>query len=150
MRRIILPLGFAVALLAVFASSASACTCGDSTVAEYRARAQAVFLAKVVSKRKSDALEKNGVEVTLKVERMWKGQITEEVLVYTGATDDLYPFVNLCATPFSVGEKYIVFAFGEEKLTTDVCAGSGDFPYAKKVIKQLGKGRPPLKRREGE
>jgi hypothetical protein len=136
----------------LFVRNVSACTCGDATVAEYRTSAKAVFLGEVVSKRKSDAVEKNGVEVTLKVERVWKGSISEEVLVYTGATDDLYPFVNLCATPFRTGERYIVFAYGEEKLATDMCAGSGDFPYAQKVIRQLGKGQRPFKakRRESE
>src|SRR5215468_3302710 len=80
-----------------------ACTCGESTVAEDRERATAVFVGKVVAKRKSDAVEKNGVEVTLEVELVWKGTISQRVIVYTGATDDLYPFVNLCATPFKMG-----------------------------------------------
>jgi len=82
----------------------------------------------------------------LKVERVWKGRIEEQAIVYTGATDDIYPFVNLCATPFRAGERYIVFAHSiRTRFTTNVCAGSGDFPYAEKVMKQLGRGRPPLK-----
>jgi hypothetical protein len=124
-------------------SEALACTCGESTVAEHRKRATAVFVGKVVAKRKSDAVEKDGVEVTLTAERVWKGTISQRVIVHTGATDDLYPFVNLCATPFRMGERYIVFAYGRDRLATDVCAGSGDFPYANGVIKQLGTGKRP-------
>lgn len=131
--------------LSFFVSEAFACTCGEMTVAEYRESASAVFLAKVVSKKKSDALEKDGVEVTLEVEKVWKGKVLRKTLVYTGATEDLYPFLDLCATPFSVGEKYIVFTYGKNKFSTNVCAGTGDFPYAEKVIKQLGKGKSPLK-----
>ncbi len=131
--------------LVFLTSETFACTCGEMTVAEYRENASAVFLAKVVSKKKSDALEKDGVEVTLEVEKVWKGKILKRTLIYTGATEDLYPFLDLCATPFTVGEKYIVFAYGKNKLSTNVCAGTGDFPYAEKVIKQLGKGKPPQK-----
>ncbi len=141
----ILLLSIITLLLGSFANRASACTCGESTVAEDRERATAVFVGKVISKRKSNAVERDGVEVTLKVERVWKGMISERAIVYTGATDDLYPFVNLCATPFRLGQRYIVFAFGQDKFATDVCAGSGDFPYANKVIRELGRGKRPMK-----
>jgi len=124
---------------------AFACTCGEMTVSEYRKSASAVFLGKVIRKEKSDGFEKDGVAVTLEVEKVWKGKILKKTLIYTGATEDLYPFLNLCATPFTVGEKYIVFAYGKNKLSTDVCAGTGDFPYAANVIKQLGQGKPPRK-----
>ncbi|HSE25725.1 MAG TPA: hypothetical protein VLB68_28930, partial [Pyrinomonadaceae bacterium] len=93
----------------------------------------------------SNAVEREGVEITLKVDRVWKGKISEKMIVYSGATDDLYPFVNLCATPFRLGEKYIVFAYGQDKLATDVCAGSGAFPYANKVIRDLGRSSRPMK-----
>ena len=132
-------------LLGSVAINAFACTCGESTVAEYRERATAVFVGRVTSKRKSNAVERDGGEITLKVERVWKGVISEKVIVYTGATDDLYPFVNLCATPFRLGQRYIVFAYGQDKFATDVCAGSGEFPYANQVIRELGRARRPMK-----
>jgi hypothetical protein len=141
----ILLLSVTTLLLSSFVNNAFACTCGESTVAEDRERASAVFVGRVTSKRKSNAVERDGVEITLKVERVWKGMISEKVIVYTGATDDLYPFVNLCATFFRLGQRYIVFAYGKDKFATDVCAGSGDFPYANKVIRELGKGRRPRK-----
>jgi hypothetical protein len=129
--------------LSIFASRVFACTCAEMTVAEYRDSADAVFLAKVVGKAKSDALEKDGVEVTLEVERVWKGNISKRTVVYTGATDDLYLHLDLCATRFRSGERYVVFANGKDKFWTNVCTGTGGFPYAATVIKQLGKGRLP-------
>ena len=125
MKTIKLPFVTCTIILSFCVIEAFACLCSEMTVA--------------------DALEKNGVEVTLEVEKVWKGKVLKKTLVYTGATEDLYPFLDLCATPFSVGEKYIVFTYGKNKFSTNVCAGTGDFPYAEKVIKQLGKGKPPLK-----
>lgn len=131
--------------LCFFVGEASACTCGEMTVPEYRDSAKSVFLGKVISKKRSDVVEKDGVEVVLEVQKVWKGRVQKRTIVFTGATQDLYPFLNLCATPFRVGEKYIVFAYGAEKLSTDVCSGTGDFPYAKGVMKQLGQGKAPAR-----
>ena len=126
-----------------FASQAYACTCAELTVVQQRENASAVFSGTVVKKTRSDAVEKNGVEVTFKVDRVWKGSIEEETVVYTGATADLYPFENLCAPPFKVGQKYVVFAFGQNDLTTDTCAGTLSFPEAKKLETQLGESTCP-------
>lgn len=127
----------------ISAGRASACTCGELTLAQQRCNATAIFLGKVVSKKRSDAVEKNGVEVILKVEKAWKGRIEQTVTVYTGATDDLYPFVNLCATPFKIGKRYLVFTYGTDKLATDVCTGTAGLPDAKEAIKRLGRGARP-------
>jgi hypothetical protein len=136
----------AIFLTSIFAfvGRASACTCGELALAQQRDNATAIFLGRVISKERSDAVEKNGAEVTLKVDRVWKGRIEKNVIVYTGATDDLYPFVNLCATPFRIGESYLVFTYGADKLATDVCTGTAGVSDAKGVIKQMGKGKRPL------
>lgn len=143
MKTIVLLLCVIATSLTAFVGDVYACTCGEITVAERKRNAKAVFLGTVLSKKKSDAIEKNGVEVTLKVERVWKGDISERVVVYTGATDDLYDFVDLCASWLRVGQKHVVFTYGKDKHMTDVCAGTGDFPYAEEVIRQLGKGKRP-------
>jgi hypothetical protein len=84
----------------------------------------------------------NGVEVTFKVERVWKGKTSEQILVHTGPTEDLYDTLDLCAPLFQVGQKYIVFGYGKTRLKTDTCAGTGGFPYAENIIKKLGPGKP--------
>jgi hypothetical protein len=122
---------------------AAACSCDEATTAVYFKTASAVFIGTVTAKRKSNAAEKDGVEVTLKVERVWKGNVSNSALVYTGATSDLYPFENLCAPRFRIGQRYIVFALGQDKLETDICAGTLDFRHGQSVLKQLGRSRPP-------
>lgn len=119
-----------------------ACTCAELTVAQQRDNASAIFRGKVISKVKSDAVEKNGVKVTLGVDTVWKGRDVKEIVVYTGATEDLYPFLSLCATPFVIGEEYLVFAYGSEHLATDVCAGTTALSNAGYLLRELGAGIP--------
>lgn len=118
-----------------------ACTCGEQTVIEQRENASAVFLGTVISKVRSNAVERDGVRVTFKVTRVWKGDVGREFVVYTGPTSDLYSFENLCAPPFKVGASYVVFATGKEKLETDVCAGTLLLAQAKATIQKLGSGK---------
>jgi len=126
---------------------AAACTCGEATTAEYLKTASVVFMGTVTAKRKSNAAEKDGVEVAFKVERVWKGNVLKTALVYTGATADLYPFENLCAPQFRVGQHYIVFALGQDKLQTDICTGTVAARYARNVAKQLGRSQLPMRLR---
>lgn len=126
-----------------FGSQAYACTCAELTVSQQRENATAVFSGTVLRRLRSDEVEKDGVEVTFKVDRIWKGRVEAATSVFTGPTSDLYPFENLCAPQLRVGQKYIVFAFGKNKITTDVCAGTLAFPDAKKVKRQLGNSRRP-------
>lgn len=121
------------------ASGAYSCTCGESTVPQQRDSASAVFMGTPVKKVRSDAVEGHGVEITFQVRRVWKGQIGQQTVVYTGATSDLYDFENLCAPPFKIGQFYVVFALGAGKLTTDVCAGTLPVAEGKSTIRQLGK-----------
>ena len=141
----IVVLSITIVLATGFANRVFACGClGTAFGPDYRQRADVVFVGKVVAKRKSDAVEKDGVEVTLEVERVWKGTIFKRTFVYTGATGDLYPFIDSCAIPFLMDQHYVVFAYRwHGQLVTDVCTGSGGFPYANEVIKQLGPGKPP-------
>lgn len=137
-----LPLIIVVAFFCT--TSALACTCADLTVTQQRENANAVFSGTVVQKTRSDAVEKDGVKITFKVGRVWKGEVGQEINVFTGATGDLYPFENLCAPPFRVGQNYIVFALGSDKLTTDVCAGTIAVSDGKATIKELGKSSRPM------
>jgi hypothetical protein len=126
----------------------AACTCGETTAAQHFQSATAVFIGVVAAKQKSNAVAKDGVEVTFRVARVWKGNVSKRALVYTGATGDLYPFENLCAPQFRVGQRYIVFALGQYKLETDICSGTVDSRYGRSVAKQLGRTRPPARARE--
>lgn len=122
----------------VSSSTAHACTCGEQTVSEQRQNASVVFAGTVKSKVRSNAVERDGVQVTIKVTRVWKGNVGREITIYTGPTADIYTFENLCAPPLKVGASYLVFAVGKEKFATDVCAGTVLLAEAKTTIQQLG------------
>ena len=122
-------------------SNTQACTCGETTVSEQRVNASVVFLGTVTKKVRSNTVERDGVQVTFKVTRVWKGDASREIVIYTGPTSDLYPFENLCAPPFKVGARYVVFAVREDKLETDVCAGTLLATQARTAIQTLGPGK---------
>lgn len=123
-----------------------ACTCGDLMIAEQRNNATVVFIGTAIKKIRSDAVKANGVQVIFKVRRVWKGDVSKEVAVYTGATGDLYAFEDLCAPLFKVGKAYVVFALGSGKLETDVCTGTVLARYATGTIRELGKSYRPKNR----
>lgn len=129
-------------------SQASACTCGALTVTQQRENASAIFSGTVVKMTRSDAVEKNGVEITFKVDRIWKGRDEETTLIYTGATGDLYPFKSTCAPSFRVGQQYIVFAVGADKPSTDTCTGTFDYHDAKNLKRELGRSARPKSKRK--
>ena len=128
-----------------FATNVFACTCGETTVEESKSIAQVVFLGRIKNKVKSDAVGKNGAEVTFTGERGWKGQIRKDVKVYSGATRDLYEFIDLCSPEFKIGNRYVVFATGEKLLVRLACSHTTLIPRGGKnhVTQQLGKGSRP-------
>ena len=73
--------------------------------------ASAVFTGEVVA---LDALR-----VTLKVEKLWKGNLGDEVVMPTGArkNDDGTYSVSSCDYTFARGEKYLIFAYGDSAET---------------------------------
>lgn len=122
-------------------SDSHACTCGETTVAQQRENASVVFLGTVSKKVRSNAVARDGVQVTFRVARVWKGDAKREIAIYTGPTSDLYPFENLCTPRFKVGARYVVFAFGKDKLETDVCSGTLPLAEARTTIHALGPGK---------
>ena len=75
-----------------------------------------------------------GWRVKLKIERYWKGQLDEEVIVFTGRND--------CAAHFAVGDEYLVLAYvpdGERDLYTNVCMKTGLVRLSANELKWLGK-----------
>jgi len=76
----------------------------------------------------------SGWRVKLRIERYYKGQLDEEVIVFTGRND--------CAAHFAVGDEYLVLAYvpdGERDLYTDVCMKTGLVRLSANELKWLGK-----------
>jgi hypothetical protein len=80
--------------------------------------------------------EFRGWRVKLKVDRYWKGQVTQEIVLFTGPDD--------CASYFQVGDDYLVFAYvpsNTDHLYTDVCMQTGPISHQEYNLKRLGKAK---------
>ena len=118
-------------LLSLTPSNASRCVMGGSATGAAK-EAAAVFSGTVVSRELVPLRESNGqvVAFRFKVERVWKGELQEEVLLSTLQVDYQNGIVSLPAEDFSprVGESYLAYAYtGEDgRLTTKPAAGVED------------------------
>lgn len=144
-RRILLKLTICGCFL-FFAHSAFACLCegGSKKKAFDRARKRATL---IFAGRPADVHngithgEFSGWRVKLAVDRYWKGQVTEEIVIFTSGG---------CAAYFEVGREYLVFAYvlsGEDHLFTDVCMQTGLVKYSAYDLKRLGLGKNQLRGR---
>jgi hypothetical protein len=138
-------LAFFVLVGLAFPSSVHA-DCSTGTVAGMKRWAALVFEGTVV---KIDRLEEDEATATLRVHRVWKGHVTEEMTVYyTGGSDG--PF-------FEVGSRGVVFAFRLNPKAEQphyvvphapagaawVPACTGPSPLNEAGLKQLGRSRKP-------
>src|SRR5574341_565310 len=139
-RTVLAKLVVSIALL-LSVQSAFACLCegGSPKKAFNRARKKSsiIFVGRAVDVHNGITHgEFPGWRIKLKVESFWKGQPTEEVVVFTGPGD--------CAAHFQVGDEYLVLAYvpeGKEYLYTDVCMRTGLVRYSADDLKWLGKPR---------
>jgi hypothetical protein len=84
------------------------------------------------------------------VERWWKGSGEGEVFLYTGVSrwPGGYTRIFTEGFNFSVGEKYLVYAFGDvDNLTTTGCERTTKLEKADEDLKALGEGRLPEKKK---
>jgi hypothetical protein len=103
-----------------------------------------VFSGKVVGKRKTAT---GDVEVTFRVERVWKGNPKAIAVVLTSPTEDdwkggNYETYSLCGMWFDLGERYLVYTNEDGKeLTVDVCTRTGKLAEVKEDLRALGRSR---------
>ncbi len=79
-------------------------------------------------------------KVTFRVEKVWKGETVEEIIMSTGAIDNGEGKVirTSCDYDFKLGEKYLVYATGSgEKMQTYQCSGTGQLKISDERIKFL-------------
>jgi hypothetical protein len=130
---------------------ASACTCPpvvlvggkplknfEQNVDEAFRKSSTVFAGRVLSvgrSRRNSARGRNrggvsesGMTVTFRIESVWKKKMPKHVTVYTGYSD------ADCGFPFEVGEKYLVYAFGEKNLLVSACSRTKVFSDAAREI----------------
>jgi hypothetical protein len=158
MRRIYWYLLSAILYSLLTPSTGFACSCGDDAspektmaqrILQSKDKAKVVFSGKVVAQetiRATKTLSGNPTEVELfvvrfKVERWWKGNNTDEVILYTNKfrTFDGYEKIFSCDYSFKEGERYLVYAYEfEEQLHTDICTRTKLLEKAEDDLKELG------------
>lgn len=126
------------------AAESFACSCilDEETPAEIQIKkayesAAAVFSGEVVEITKEP--DDFNVRVKLKLEKSWKSDLSEEVIIRTGIND------GLCGYKFEIGKKYLVYASGEnENLRTDICRRTASLSKNSDIV-VLDKIKKPIK-----
>jgi hypothetical protein len=127
------------------------------SVAEELKKATAVFSGKVVAQEyrpaiSSDKDQPPGSEILIVkvvVERYWKGDVGEEVGLYTSVIKLPGGLLQSYAEDyrFEVGKAYLIYAFGpQDQLRTDVCKRTARIELAKEDLQELGEGSVPKRR----
>lgn len=117
--------------------SATACSCGfprdmstEEQVAASFNSSSAVFSGKVIS---FESTWSGKMKATFEVETIWKGEIGKKVKVTTGRGG------GDCGFEFKVGEEYLVYAYGEDDLSANICSRTKGLNRADDDISFLGK-----------
>lgn len=132
--RLIALLFFGLAGLA-YAPEARACSCMQLTPSEGLTSSYAVFTGEVIAIDKNSATRFGGLEVTLRVKKMWKGDPSEELKVHTAGSS------AACGYAFAKGTTYLVYAVRDEAdpLRVSLCSRTAPVDKAKKDLDSLGK-----------
>lgn len=124
MKKIFLTLlSFSLLTISVTAAPkpASACSCiAGGTVEEAYAEAAAIFAGTV---RSVTAKTGTGYTVDMTVDEYWKGDLDSEVTISTAGDS------AMCGYNFSVGEHYLVYAYGEGTLNVGLCSRTSELSY---------------------
>jgi len=107
----------AIPLLLLIRSEAYGCKCGQPTIESSFEKVPLIFTGEVI---KLDPFR-----AVLKVEKMWKGELTEEIVLLTGGRRDTggNVVVNSCDFRYALGERYLVYASGSgNELKASVCS----------------------------
>ena len=85
-------------------------------------------------------IQANRLEVKFKIERRWKGDLTDEVILLTGTkkiNEQTYSSSS-CDYHFKLGEKYLVYAIGKmNELITHACSRTKLLEQAQREVKIL-------------
>ena len=113
----------------------------------------AVFTGEVTKLEPNTATKFAGVAVTLRVHKVWKGDVGEQVEVHTAGSS------AACGYGFAIGETYLVYASRDEAdpMRVSLCSRTAPLADAKEDLDFLGKpvkpfddASPKRKRRRGK
>lgn len=105
------------------------------TPAEGLSSAYAVFTGEVTDIKPNTATKFGGVEITLRVNEVWKGEIGEQVKVRTAGSS------AACGYSFAKGESYLVYADRDEAdpMRVSLCSRTALVANAEEDLDFLGK-----------
>lgn len=140
-----------------------ACRCADTApertlaqrVLESKDRAKVVFSGKAIAKETIKAVKtisEQPAEVELvmmrfKVDRWWKGDVKDEVVLFTGEIkmSDGLRSASSCDYDFEIGKSYLIYAYEfEDQVQTDYCSRTRLLEKAEEDLKELGEGKSPI------
>ena len=118
-----------------YAPEARACSCMRLTPSEGFTSSYAVFTGEVTNIEKNTSTRFGGLEVTLRVQKMWKGDPAKEIEVHTAGSS------AACGYPFAKGTTYLVYALRDEAdpMRVSLCSRTAPVDKAKKDLDFLGK-----------
>jgi MYXO-CTERM domain-containing protein len=96
---------------------------------------QAVFTGEVTDIKPNEATRFGGLEVTLRVKRLWKGEPKAEIKVHTAGSS------AACGYTFVKGETYLVYALRDDAdpMRVSLCSRTTHIDSAKEDLRFLGK-----------
>lgn len=117
------------------APEALACSCMKLTPSEGLTSSYAVFTGEVTNIEKNEATRFGGLEVTLRVKQMWKGEPSKEIKVHTASSS------AACGYGFVKGVTYLVYAVRDEAdpMRVSLCSRTAPVDEAEEDLDFLGK-----------
>jgi hypothetical protein len=117
------------------AADASACSCMKLTPSEGLTSSYAVFTGEVIDIQKNNVTPFGGIEVTIRVKQMWKGEPQKELKVRTAGSS------AACGYAFAKGVTYLVYAVRDDAdpLRVSLCSRTAPVDRAKEDLDFLGK-----------
>jgi MYXO-CTERM domain-containing protein len=115
-------------------SEARACTCISLSPSEGRSVSHAIFTGEVTEIAPNKATRFGGLEITLRVKRMWKGDPEQEIKVHTAGSS------AACGYTFVKGETYLVYALRDDAdpMRVSLCSRTALAKKAKDDLDFLG------------
>jgi hypothetical protein len=115
-------------------SEARACSCIKLSPSEGLTSSHAIFTGEVTKIEPNRATRFGGLEITLHVERVWKGDPQRDIKVHTAGSS------AACGYTFVKGEKYLVYALRDDAdpMRVSLCSRTALVKNAKEDLSYLG------------
>ena len=128
-----------ILLSAVVCEAAEVCRCGDPANQTPRQKREAWLsvVDKTTAIFTGEVLGTEDGKATLKVDRIWKGELVDEVVlkisVAEGDSGD-----TTCDFPYNLGDKYLIYAWSQnEELVTHLCSRSANIKHAEGIEEEI-------------